>query len=79
MGGARSSRADAQDLGFLYDWFHNESPDVEPDKSTKVQYKRKRVFKAGVVCACVMSTSTKIALKLSSNHHPLAWQANGAI
>ena len=77
VGGARSSRADAQDLDFLYDWFHNESPDVEPDKSTKFQYKRKRVFKAGV-CACV-STSTKTSLKLSSNHHPLAWQANGAI
>jgi hypothetical protein len=50
LGGAWSGRADAQDLDFLYDQFHNESPDVEPDKSTKFQYQRKRVFKAGV-CA----------------------------
>ena len=50
MGGARSGRADAQDLDFLYYWFHNESPGVELDKSTKFQYQRTRVFKTGV-CA----------------------------
>ena len=46
-GGARAVRSDAWDLDFLYEHFHKDSPDVEPDKSTKKQYKRKRCFVAG--------------------------------
>lgn len=47
VGGERSTRVDRQDLDFIYDWFHDQSPDVEPDKSTKFHYKRKRVHCAG--------------------------------
>ena len=43
----RAVRSDKVDLEFVYDWFHNESPDVEPDKTTKFCYKRKRCFCAG--------------------------------
>jgi hypothetical protein len=47
VGIPRAVRSDKVDLDFLYDWFHNQSPDVEPDKTTKFAYKRKRVFCAG--------------------------------
>ena len=48
VGVSRMMRSDAVDLDFLFDYFHSDKcPDVEPDKSTKFQYKRKRVFVAG--------------------------------
>ena len=47
LGGERATRADKKDLQFLYDWFHKDSPDVEPDKSVKWNYKRKKVYCAG--------------------------------
>ena len=40
-------RSDAVDLDFMYDWFHTESPDVEPDKTVKWAYKKKKVTCAG--------------------------------
>jgi len=47
VGVPRNQRWDKVDLEFIYDWFHDESPDVEPDKTTKFTYKRKRCFCAG--------------------------------
>ena len=47
VGVPRKARFDKVDLEFIYDWFHTQSPDVEPDKTTKFSYKRKRCFCAG--------------------------------
>ena len=47
LGAARKVRSDAVDLEFMYDWFHNDSPDVEPDKTVKWAYKKKKIFCAG--------------------------------
>ena len=47
VGVPRKARFDKVDLEFIYDWFHTQSPDVEPDKTTKFTYKRKRCFCAG--------------------------------
>ena len=43
----RAVRADAVDLDWIWEWFHTASPDVEPDKSVKWSYKRKRAHIAG--------------------------------
>ena len=48
VGVPRKARFGKVDLEFIYDWFHTQSPDVEPDKTTKFSYnKRKRCFCAG--------------------------------
>ena len=47
LGAGRLVRSDAVDLDFMYDWFHTESPDVEPDKTVKWAYKKKKVTCAG--------------------------------
>ena len=46
-GTERARREDYVDLDWVWSWFHSQSPDVEPDKSTKWAYKRKRAFVAG--------------------------------
>ena len=45
----RARRSDAVSLDWVWEWFHAKSPDVEPDKSTKWKYSRKRVKVAGKV------------------------------
>ena len=47
LGAERATRRDAVDLEWLYDWFHEKSPDVEPNKTVKWNYKRKKIFCAG--------------------------------
>ena len=47
IGGERAVRRDAVDLEFLYDYFHDQSPHVEPDKSVKWNYKKKKIVCAG--------------------------------
>ena len=47
VGIPRKVYANKVDLDFIYEWFHTQSPDVEPDKTTKFSYKRKRCFCAG--------------------------------
>jgi hypothetical protein len=47
VGIPRKVYANKVDLEFIYEWFHTDSPDVEPDKTTKFSYKRKRCFCAG--------------------------------
>ena len=47
LGAERHTRCDATDLEWLYEYFHNDSPDVECDKSVKWNYKRKKIFCAG--------------------------------
>jgi hypothetical protein len=47
IGAERMTRSDAVDLDFMYDYFHNESADVEPNKQTKFEYTQKRIFCAG--------------------------------
>jgi hypothetical protein len=36
-----------KDLDFVYDWFHNECPIVDIDKSRKFEYTKKVIFCAG--------------------------------
>lgn len=45
----RAVRKDCVDLDWVWDWFHTQSPDVEPDKSRKFNYKKKRAKVAGKV------------------------------
>ena len=42
-----AKRKDYVDPEPIYDWFHNESPDVEINKADKRRYKRKLVYCAG--------------------------------
>jgi len=49
LGGQRATRSDCVDLDWVWEWFHTHSPDVEPDKSRKFRYKRKRAKVAGKV------------------------------
>ena len=47
LGGERATRKDCVDLDWVYNWFHESSPDVEPDKTVKWNYKRKKILCAG--------------------------------
>ena len=46
---SEQTRSDCVDLDWVWEWFHTHSPDVEPDKSRKFRYKRKRAKVAGKV------------------------------
>ena len=47
IGAQRAVRSDYVDLDWVWEWFHTKSDDVEPDKTVKWAYKRKRAFVAG--------------------------------
>ena len=45
----RAVRKDAVDLDWVWEWFHTHCPNVEPDKSRKFAYSKKRAKVAGKV------------------------------
>jgi hypothetical protein len=47
LGVQRARRSDAVSLDWIWEWFHTKSGDVEPDKSTKCKYSRKKAYVAG--------------------------------